>query len=289
MRTKLIGLVAGVGLSLAAAVPAVAHHSFAAEFDANKPVTIEGTVKEFRWVNPHSWLHINVTKARRYRRGVGRGRRRAERATPPRLDARHVAARYEGHGARLHVEGRRAARQRARHHVPRRQTDVHRLVGHRRTGRAHRSIRRNAAFCYEEPGASSPRFRFRRMSFAVRVETRAQLGGQAQARGKRIEVRTFGRLVGIDREPRGRDRARRPAPACGRHPRDSSGRRRASASRTRRLSTSASSSSRSTSANNRRCSAASMCPSAFAAPTIARTSVSSNGLPSAAGCACGSA
>jgi DNA/RNA endonuclease YhcR with UshA esterase domain len=63
MRTNLIGLVAGVGLSLAAAVPAVAHHSFAAEFDANKPVTIEGTVKEFRWVNPHSWLHINVTKA----------------------------------------------------------------------------------------------------------------------------------------------------------------------------------------------------------------------------------
>jgi hypothetical protein len=62
MRTKFVGLAAGMGLALTAAAPALAHHSFAAEFDANKPVTIEGTVKEFRWVNPHSWLHINVTK-----------------------------------------------------------------------------------------------------------------------------------------------------------------------------------------------------------------------------------
>ena len=59
---KPISVVAGAGLLLSAAATAFAHHSFAAEFDSSKPVTIDGTVKEFRWVNPHSWLEINVTK-----------------------------------------------------------------------------------------------------------------------------------------------------------------------------------------------------------------------------------
>ncbi|HET7131748.1 MAG TPA: DUF6152 family protein [Gammaproteobacteria bacterium] len=57
---KLFGAVAGAALA-AAAVPALAHHSFAAEFDANKPVQLDGVVTKMDWINPHSWIHLDVT------------------------------------------------------------------------------------------------------------------------------------------------------------------------------------------------------------------------------------
>ena len=59
--TRIVGII-GVGLLLASAVPMVAHHAFSAEFDANRPLQLEGTVTRMEWINPHAWIHIDVTK-----------------------------------------------------------------------------------------------------------------------------------------------------------------------------------------------------------------------------------
>ena len=57
MNLKAFGIAAL--LVSAAALPALAHHSFAM-FDAEKTITVKGTVKEFEWVNPHSWLRMMI-------------------------------------------------------------------------------------------------------------------------------------------------------------------------------------------------------------------------------------
>ena len=60
MRMKIAVMVAGVAL-LAAAVPVLAHHAFSAEFDAATPVRLRGKITKMEWINPHAWMHMEVT------------------------------------------------------------------------------------------------------------------------------------------------------------------------------------------------------------------------------------
>jgi len=60
MRTRLIVVAAGLAGVLAAAVPVSAHHSFAAEYDANKPLKLTGTVTKIEWTNPHCFFYVDV-------------------------------------------------------------------------------------------------------------------------------------------------------------------------------------------------------------------------------------
>lgn len=61
MRNSLTILIAATGLGLAAS-GASAHHAFAAEFDSSQPIELRGTVARVELINPHSWIHLDVTR-----------------------------------------------------------------------------------------------------------------------------------------------------------------------------------------------------------------------------------
>jgi len=62
MRVK-AGIFLAVLSLLTAAVPLLAHHSFAAEYDSNKPITVTGTVTKMEWMNPHARFYVDVKDA----------------------------------------------------------------------------------------------------------------------------------------------------------------------------------------------------------------------------------
>src|SRR5579872_4887299 len=97
-KTFGVGLVAGA--LLLAAAPVWAHHAFAAEFDASKPVKLKGTVSKMEWINPHAWLHIDVKDA------DGKGTTWMIEAAAPNSLLRRGFTKYSlATGTELQVEG----------------------------------------------------------------------------------------------------------------------------------------------------------------------------------------
>jgi Family of unknown function (DUF6152) len=62
MRTTLFVAVPVACLLVFGAAPLLAHHAFASEFDAKKPIRFQGTVTKMEWINPHAWIHVAVKK-----------------------------------------------------------------------------------------------------------------------------------------------------------------------------------------------------------------------------------
>jgi hypothetical protein len=63
MKSNHLALIVAASALVAFTVPMLAHHSFAAEYDANQPITLKGVVKELKWTNPHAYVYVDVQNA----------------------------------------------------------------------------------------------------------------------------------------------------------------------------------------------------------------------------------
>lgn len=101
MRNKLMIVIAGASLVLAAAVPVVAHHAFGAEFDANRPVLLKGKIVKIELVNPHAWIHVEIPKSD----GTGSEVWMVEGGTPNTLLRRGITKQTLAIGTEVVVDG----------------------------------------------------------------------------------------------------------------------------------------------------------------------------------------
>ena len=164
MITRVILGLAVVALAVTA-VPVVAHHAFSAEFDADRPLQLTGTVTRVEWINPHAWIHIETAEGENWM---------IEGGTPNTLFRRGftkelAAGRHRDRGGRLPGEGRHEQGERPRPDVHGRPQAVHGFVRHGRPARRPRRDRAVTAAVYRFGRFESPGRPLRRPGLFVCV------------------------------------------------------------------------------------------------------------------------
>jgi hypothetical protein len=61
MKSRIVAIVMAIAFSVA--VPIAGHHAFSSEFDGNKPIKVKGIISRIEWINPHTWIHVDVKDA----------------------------------------------------------------------------------------------------------------------------------------------------------------------------------------------------------------------------------